>query len=284
MKTFIIAEVGINHNGDIDIAKQLILGAKFAGVDAVKFQKRTIDKVYTKEELDKYRESPWGTTNREQKEGLELNENDYDEINILCRDLKIEWFASAWDLESVEFLKKYNLPYNKIPSARLGHLELIQKIAYQGKYTFISTGMSTYDEVDKVIDIFKKENCPFELMHCNSAYPANPKELNLLTIPELKERYHCKVGYSGHEVGLTPSIVAVALGATSIERHICLERSIYGSDQASSIEVQGFRRLVEMIREAEVTFGNGNIIWGNKIITSTEQKVREKLWRTEDVK
>jgi N-acetylneuraminate synthase len=279
MKTFIIAEIGINHNGDVELAKQLIIGAKFAGVDAVKFQKRTIDKVYSREELEKYRESPWGTTNRQQKEGLELNEQEYDDINILCRDLKIPWFASPWDLESIEFLKKYNLPYNKIPSARLGHIPLVTAIATQGKYTFISTGMSTYDEIAEVIKIFKFYNCPFELMHCNSAYPANPSLLNLSMIPVLKGWFGCKVGYSGHEVGLTPSVVAVALGATSVERHICIERSMYGSDQAASVEVQGFRRLVDMIREAEVTIGDGN-----KTITPAELECRKKLWRTDDIK
>jgi N-acetylneuraminate synthase len=277
-RTVIIAELGINHNGDVEIAKQLIDGAKWAGADIVKLQKRTINKVYTKEELDKPRESPWGTTNREQKEGLEFGEVDYDIIDRHCKHIGIEWFASPWDLESAIFLQKYSCKYNKVPSARLGHVDLLKYLAEQKKYTFISTGMSTLEEVATAAIIFQTYNCQFELMHCNSTYPAQPYDLNLLMIPKLAEIFGCNVGYSGHEVGLTPSIVAVALGATSIERHITLDRSMYGSDQASSIEVQGFKRLVDMIREAENSLGE-NI----KKITKSELKVREKLWRTNDI-
>jgi len=277
-RCFIIAEVGINHNGDVNIAKKLIDGAKYAGADAVKFQKRAIDRVYDKATLDKYRESPWGTTNREQKQGLEFGEKEYDIIDKYCKDVGIEWFASPWDLESVEFLKKYDLKYNKIASAMLVHTELVQAIAKQKKYTFISTGMSTLDEITKCVLEFKGEECPFELMHCNSAYPMDNKDANLKVIPYLEKLYLCRVGYSGHEVGLTPSVAAVAIGASSIERHITLNRSMYGSDQAASVEINGFKRLVDYIREVEETLGNGI-----KKVTEQEEKCKEKLRRHKDI-
>jgi len=276
--TFVIAEAGINHNGNLDIAKQLIQGAKEVGADAIKFQKRTLDKVYTKEELDKYRESPWGTTNRDQKAGLEFGEKEYIEIDKYCKQLQIEWFASPWDLESADFLAGFDCKYSKVPSARLSHGQLLQKIAKQQRRTFIGTGMSTLEEIERAVMIFRAYDCPFELLHCNSSYPAEPSELNLYMIPNLRHRFQCAVGYSGHEVGLTPSIVAVSLGATTVERHITLNRSMYGSDQAASVEIQGFRRLIDMIREAEITLGNGT-----KTITATEQKIREKLWRDRDI-
>jgi N-acetylneuraminate synthase len=277
-RTFVIAEVGINHNGDIKVAKDLIQGAKWAGADAVKFQKRTVELVYPPEELSKSRESPWGVTNGAQKQGLELTTDDYNEIDRYCKEIDIEWFASPWDIASLHFLEQYNLIHNKLASARLGHIELVEAMAKQKKYTYISTGMSTLEEIKNVVEIFKKYECPFELMHCNSAYPADDKELNLYMIHILKSLFNCRVGYSGHEVGLTPSIVAVALGANSIERHITLNRYMYGTDQAASIEVQGFRRMVDMIRVAEVSLGTGF-----KTITETEQKCRAKLWRETDV-
>jgi len=282
MKTFIIAEIGINHNGDIDIAKRLIFAAKWAGADAVKFQKRTVDLVYTKEELDKPRESPWGSTNRQQKEGLEFGAEEYREIARYCGEQKIVWFASAWDLESLKFLNKFVIHYNKVPSARLGHIELLKEIAKQGKYTYISTGMSTLEEIEKAVQIFIDAECPYELMHCNSQYPIHPEEVNLLNLScmkTLKDKFNCKIGYSGHEVGIIPSVAAVALGATSIERHITLDCSMYGSDQAASVGPNGFHKLVEYIREVEKCLGTGT-----KIITEAEQKTRQKLWRTEDVK
>jgi N-acetylneuraminate synthase len=275
---FIIAEVGINHNGDINIAKKLIDGAKWAGADAVKFQKRCIDKVYTKEELDRYRESPWGTTNKDQKLGLELDGEEYDDINAYCKEKNIIWFASAWDLSSVEFLKKYNLKYNKIPSPLITHLELVTEIAKQGKYTFISTGMSTIEEIGNAINIFKKYDCFFELMHCNSTYPMKDVDANLRTIRNLRHTFNCKMGYSGHEVGLIPSVAAVAMGATSIERHITLDRAMYGSDQAASIEINGFKRLVDYIRIVEICLGNGI-----KLVTPEEEKIKAKLRRVKDV-
>lgn len=277
-KTFIIAEIGINHNGNLDLAKQLIVGAKEAGADAVKFQKRTIEKVYTKEELDKPRESPWGNTNRQQKIGLELGRKEYDEIDRYCKELNIPWFASAWDLESVEFLKKYDLKFNKISSALLVHEDLLKTIAQQGKYTFISTGMSTIEEIGTAINIFKKYDCSFEIMHCNSAYPAQDKDLNLLCIKTLKTIFNCRVGYSGHSPGLFDVVFAVLLGATSIEKHITIDRTIYGSDQPSSVEIYGFKRMVNYIRAAELALGNVN-----KVITQEEEKIKTKLRRYADV-
>lgn len=274
MSVFIIAEVGINHNGDINIAKKLIDGAVFAGADAVKFQKRTIEKVYSPGELDVPRESPWGTTNREQKFGLEFEKKEYDEIDAYCKDKGIEWFASAWDVDSQLFLRQYNLKYNKVASAMLTNKELLQLIAEEKKYTFISTGMSTMEEIGKAVKVFQDKNCPYELMHCNATYPMEDKDANLKLIPILRNKFNCKVGYSGHEVGLITSCAAVALGAISVERHITLDRSMYGSDQAASVEVMGFYRLVDYIRVIEVALGDGI-----KRITPQEVEIKKKLRR-----
>lgn len=256
---FIIAEIGINHNGDIGIAKQLILLAKEVGCDAVKFQKRTIDLVYTKEFLDSYRESPWGKTQRAQKEGLEFGLAQYQEIDRYCKELGIEWFASAWDLESQKFLKQFNCKYNKVASALLVCEPLLKAIAAERKYTFISTGMSEVEHIDKAVDIFRKAGCPFELMHCRSTYPMDDEDANLACIQTLRDRYNCKVGYSGHEVGLAVSYAAVSLGATSLERHITLDRAMYGSDQAASVEPGGLRILVGAVRKIEQAIGDGKI-------------------------
>lgn len=272
MSVFIIAEIGINHNGDIEIAKKLIDVSAFAGCNAVKFQKRTIDKVYTKEFLDSYRDSPWGTTQRAQKEGLEFGEKEYDEIDRYCKTKSIEWFASAWDIDSQIFLRKYNLKYNKIASPLLTHRDLLNLVAEEGKYTFISTGMSLFEEIDEAVDIFRKKNCPFELMHCNSVYPMKNEDANLEVIKSLKKRYNCKVGYSGHEVGLQISLAAAAMGASSIERHITLERSMYGSDQAGSVEPVGLIRLARDIRAIERALGDGV-----KRVTKAEEGIKAKL-------
>ncbi len=272
MSVFIIAEVGINHNGDLAIVKKLIDGALFAGCDAVKFQKRTLKIVYSKEELDRPRESPWGTTNREQKAGLEFGREEYDEIDRYCRERGIEWFASAWDIDSVRFLYKYGLKHNKIASPMLTHKKLIKMVAEERKPTFISTGMSTMEQIARAVSIFRDAGCPFELMHCNSAYPMKDKNADLKVIYTLRKRFRCDVGYSGHEVGLITTCAAVALGATSIERHITFDRAMYGSDQAASVEVIGFYNLVQYIRTIETTFGNGQ-----KRITEEEETIREKL-------
>lgn len=274
----IIGEIGINHNGDIDIAKKLIDMAVFAKIDAVKFQKRNIDKVYTQEYLNSQRESPWGTTQREQKEGLEFSKEEYNQINRYCAEREIDWFASAWDLDSVRFLEQYNLKYNKIASPMLTHKKLLEAVARQKKYTFISTGMSTMQEISEAVSLFKSFNCSFELMHCNSQYPMPDKDANLKCIPILKKQFDCKVGYSDHSPGIMPSVIAVVLGATSIEKHITLDRSMYGSDQASSVELMGLYKLVDYIRLTEVVLGDGV-----KKVTEGEEKIKAKLRRVNDV-
>jgi N-acetylneuraminate synthase len=276
MGTLIIAEIGINHNGDIKIAKKLIDGAVFSDANAVKFQKRTVDKVYSKAELDKPRESPWGTTNREQKLGLEFGKKEYDEIDKYCKEKGIPWFASAWDIDSQLFLQQYDCKYNKVASAMLTHRELLETIAKEKKHTFISTGMSTIEEIGKAVDIFKSFGCPFELMHCNSTYPMPEDQANLKFMSVLRQKFNCDVGYSGHEVGLIVSVAAVALGATSIERHITLDRAMYGSDQAASVEIMGFHRLVSYIRAVETSLGKPE-----KIIYDVEKQMKEKLRKFE---
>lgn len=272
MHTFIIAEIGINHNGDLNLAKKLIDTAVVAGCDAVKFQKRTVDKVYTKEYLDSPRQSPWGDTQRAQKEGLEFGKAEYDEIGRYCREKGIEWYASAWDLDSQKFLQQYDCKYNKVASAMLTKDELLEEIAKEGKYTFIATGMSTLDEIDHAVEIFEKHKCPFELMHCNSTYPMPPEDANLKLIRVLADIYKCKVGYSGHEAGTLVSTCAVAAGATSIERHITLDRTMYGSDQKASIEPYELCKLVKDIRDTEKIMGTGE-----KVLTAAEEEVKKKL-------
>jgi len=269
---FIIAEIGINHNGNIKIAKQLIDMAKRCGCDAVKFQKRTIDVVYSKEFLESARESPWGTTQREQKEGLEFGKKEYDTIDNYCRQREIDWFASSWDVGSQIFLRQYNLKYNKVASAMLTNVPLLEVIAEEGKHTFVSTGMSTYEEIDKAVDIFRRHACPFTLMHCQSAYPAPEENLNLSCINTLRERYECEVGYSGHEVSPMPSIVAAALGAVAIERHITLDRAMYGSDHAASLEERGLEILVGNAKSVPTLLGDGV-----KTVSREEQTLAAKL-------
>lgn len=266
MSIFIIAEIGINHNGDMKITKDLISIAKDAGCDAVKFQKRTIDLVYTKELLDSLRESPWGTTQREQKAGLEFGYDDYKEIDRYCKELGIEWFASAWDLESQKFLRQFNCKYNKIASAMLTYEPLLQEVASEKKHTFISTGMSDVKNIDRAVQIFKDAKCPFELMHCISTYPMDDEDANLNCIKALKNRYGCNVGYSGHEVGLAVSYAAAALGISSLERHITLDRAMYGSDQSASVEPMGLRTLVGAIKKIEKAMGDGIISISEKEI------------------
>lgn len=273
MSLFLIAEIGINHNGDLGIAKELIDSAADAGFDAVKFQKRTIDKVYTQEFLDTPRESPWGTTQRAQKEGLEFTAQDYKEIDMYCKEKGVQWTASAWDIDAQIFLQKFNCSFNKVASPMLGHTPLLKLIASEGKKTFVSTGMSTLDEIDAVVKVFKDANCPFELMHCNSTYPMKEEDANLLCIPMLKNRYGVNVGYSGHESSLIKvCTTAVALGATSLERHITLDRAMYGSDQAASIETHALANFVETVRAVPGILGSGE-----KTLSEAELKTREKL-------
>jgi N-acetylneuraminate synthase len=256
-KIFIIAEVGINHNGDLGIARDLIDVAVDAGADAVKFQKRTIDLVYNKEILNGPRESPWGTTQRDQKEGLEFGLDEYQEIDKYCKEKGIEWFASAWDLESQRFLQQFNLKYNKIASAMLVYKDLLKMVASEKRHTFISTGLSTLKDIDKAVQIFQDVGCPFDLMHCVSTYPMKVENANLNMIKILQDRYDCAVGYSGHESGLAVSYGAAALGISSLERHITLDRSMYGSDQSASIEPAGFKMLIGVVHIIGQAMGDG---------------------------
>jgi len=269
---FFIAEIGINHNGDMDLTKQLIDLAKETGCNAVKFQKREINTVYTQEYLDSSRQSPWGVTQRDQKEGLELGKKEYDQIDQYCKKKGILWSASAWDLESQSFLQTYDLPFNKVASAMLTHIELLEVIAQEGKHTFISTGMSTSYHIDKAVEIFRKYNCPFTLFHCVSTYPCKDEDCNIKMVTTLKDRYGVSVGYSGHEKGTVPSLLAVALGARSLERHITLDKKMYGSDQSASIEKDQLEFLVNESRQITNTLGTGQ-----KIFLQHEVPVAQKL-------
>ena len=272
MNVKIIAEIGINHNGNMELVKKLIDVACDAKCDAVKFQKRTVDSVYSKETLDSHRDSPWGSTQRDQKNGLELSNEDYLEIDHYCKTRKIDWFASAWDIKSQKFLRKFNCKFNKVASAMIVSENFLREVACEKKHTFISTGMTTLDQIKTAVEIFNNENCPFELMHTVSTYPMKDIDANLRCIPMLKNTFNCNVGYSGHETGLSISYAAVALGASSIERHITLDRSMYGSDQAASIEPHGLRQLVGAIRKIEVALGDGI-----KRITEGEIEIAKKL-------
>lgn len=269
---FFIAEIGINHNGSVDITKELIDVAVDAGCDAVKFQKRTIDLVYTKEELDKPRESPWGTTNREQKEGLELNESDYKKIDKYCKQKKIMWLASSWDKKSVDFFDQFNLPCFKIPSALLTHDDILEYTKSKGKPIILSTGMSTMEQINHAVDILGQDD--LVILHCTSTYPSSPEELNLKAIPKFKEIFSCPIGYSGHETGVFSSAVAAVMGACVIERHITLDRAMYGSDQAASLGPPGLKRLVRDIHLLSTILGDGV-----KKVYDTERPIMEKLRR-----
>ena len=271
-RIYIIAEIGINHNGSMDTCKKLIQVAKESGCDAVKFQKRDIFSTYTKEFLSQKRDSPWGDTQLDQKKGLEFEYEDYKKIDEFCNTLEIDWFASAWDIKSQLFLRQFDLKHNKIASAMLVHKELLNMVATEKKHTFISTGMSTYENIEDAINIFKKHNCPFELMHTVSTYPMKDEFANLRMIETLRNKYCCNIGYSGHEVGLAVSYAASALGITSLERHITLDRTMYGSDQSASIEPNGLNNLVRTVRKIELAMGDGV-----KTTLEEEQKVSKKL-------
>jgi N-acetylneuraminate synthase len=271
--TFVVAECGINHNGSLDIAKQLIDAAKWAGADVVKFQKRTVDIVYAGQ-LDKPRESPWGKTNSDQKRGLEFSELQYDLIASYCESIKMPWFASAWDIPSLEFLRKYNLPWNKVASAMVKNIEFLAAVSWEHKPTFISTAMCDYDDIERALKIFSKNisSSSLTLMHCVGTYPCAEEDLNLQMIPTLQKRYIYPVGYSGHEASVSPSVIAAALGATAIERHLTLDRSMYGSDQAASLEPHGFKTMVDQIRKLPAIMGDGV-----KRILPGEAEVAKKL-------
>lgn len=271
---FIIGEIGINANGDIKLAKKMIDMARECGCDAVKFQKRNVRKVIPKEFWENKKETPFGFVRYiEYKESLEFGKKEYDEIDRYCKEIGMDWFASAWDLDSQKFLQKYNLKYNKIASPMLTYQPLIEMIAKERKKTFISTGMSTWEEVDKVVDTFRKYECPFVLMHCVGVYPCPDEELNQSVILELKRRYpEEEIGYSGHSPGILDASVAVALGAKYIEKHITLDRSMFGSDQSSSLEKRGLEYVVINVNEIPVMLGSKE-----KKISDKEQKIRDKL-------
>tara|TARA_Y100000817_G_scaffold226084_1_gene178955 strand:- start:9325 stop:10158 length:834 start_codon:yes stop_codon:yes gene_type:complete len=274
---FITAEIGINHNGDLDIAKKLIDVAVEAGCDAVKFQKRTIEKVYSKKVLDSPRESPWGTTTKEQKKGLEFSLKQYKIIDSYCKKKKITWYVSCWDVDSQVSMRVFKTKYNKVASAMLVNEKLLNKIAEEKKHTFISTGMSTMKQIEKAVKIFQKHKCKFELVHSHSAYPMPEHEANLNVINKLKKQFRCKVGYSGHEKsGYLVCVIAAALGVSSIERHITLDRTMYGSDQASSLEPSGLNRLVRDLRMVDNVLGDGKKrVWESEI--PAMKKLREIL-------
>jgi len=274
---FIIAEIGINHNGDMSVVKDLIWMAKRAGCDAVKFQKRDIETVYTSDFLDSPRESPWGVTQREQKNGLELHYEDYQQIAKLCSEEKLLWSASAWDLKSLEFLDRFELAFHKVASAMVTNLDFVSAVAERKLFTYVSTGMCTYEDLDQAVSIFVDKNCPFEMLHCVSLYPCDDEDCNLTQMERLRERYGVEVGYSGHEKGIGPSVIAAALGAKAIERHITLDRTMYGSDQAASLEEEGLRRLVRDARNVRSILGDGE-----KIVGPKEREVASKLryWET----
>lgn len=269
---YVIAEIGINHNGSLDIAKQLIDLAIDAGCDAVKFQKRTLDVVYTQDVLDSPRESPWGTTQRDQKEGLEFGRPEFDEIDAYCRARGIDWFGSAWDSESFEFLASYDPPHHKVASTMLTHEGFLEEVAASGVHTYVSTGMSEWAHVDRAVEIFRERECPFTLMHSVATYPMRDDEANLAAMLALSDRYDVPVGFSSHEVGLICSITAAALGAVAIERHITLDRTMYGSDQAASLEKRGLELLVRDVRLLPAVLGHGD-----KGITQDEAPIAAKL-------
>ena len=270
---FIAAEIGTNHMGSLKIAKEMIDVAVKAGCDAVKFQKRNVEKIYDQEFLDSPLESPWGKTQREMRLHREFSMKQFQEIDSYCKKKKIPWYVSCWDIESQIKIRKFKTKFNKVASAMLIHHNLLDVIVKEKKYTFISTGMSTMKQIEQAVKIFKKHRCPFELMHGHSAYPMPLEEANLKVIPKLKQKFNCKVGYSGHEVSsYLVCIVAVTSGATSIERHITLDRSMYGSDQAASLEIPGLMRMISDVRIVEKLLGDGiKKVWDSEI------PVRDKL-------
>lgn len=253
---FVIAEIGINHNGDLELAKRLIDSSKKAGADAVKFQKRTVEVVYTAEELARPRENPFGQTNGELKRGLEFGHTEYAEIDRYCREQGLLWFGSCWDEGSVDFMEQFNPPCYKIASACLTDDALLRHHHKMGRPVILSTGMSTMEQIRHAVRVLDTDD--LILLHCTSTYPSAPEELNLRVISTLiKEFPHHPIGYSGHEVGLQTTVAAAALGSCVVERHITLDRAMWGSDQAASVEPQGFERMVRDIRAVEAALGDG---------------------------
>ena len=271
---YVIAEIGINHNGDVDLAKRLISVAVAAGCDAVKFQKRTIEVVYSPEELAKPRENPFGPTNGDLKRGLELDYYDYQEIDAYCRASKIAWFASCWDEQSVDFMERFNVPCYKIASASLTDDNLLRHTRATRKPIILSTGMSTIDQIDHAVDVLGKDD--LILLHACSTYPAYYEELNLRAIPLMLQRDGVPVGYSGHETGIASTVAAAVLGASCVERHITLDRSMWGSDHAASLEPNGIGRVVRDIRLVEQSMGDGV-----KRVYEREHPIIKKLRRVD---
>ena len=278
-KPFLIAEIGINHNGSLKLAKQLIDLAKSSGFDAVKFQKRNPDISTPENQKDKIRSTPWGDmTYLNYKKKIEFKKEDFDEIDRYCKKKKIKWFASAWDLESQNFLRKYKNRFNKVASAMLTNEKLLHQIAKEKKTTFISTGMSTIKDIDKALGIFKKYKCKYILMHCVSNYPCPNEKLNLNAIITLRKKFKCEIGYSGHEADLSPSILAFFLGCRYIERHITLDRSMWGTDQSASLSESGMQKLHSILSKASIILGDGV-----KKISKDEKKMLKKFkyWKNE---
>ena len=273
MKTYIIAEIGINHNGSLETAKKLIDIASLSGCDAVKFQKRNPDICVPDHQKNIMRETPWGPmTYLDYKYRVEFGQSEYDNIDKYCHERKIAWSASPWDMDSLNFLLNYDIPFIKIPSAMMTHEELMRAAAKTGKKVIFSTGMSTLEEIDRSVRWMEEEEANFALLHCNSTYPSALEDLNLKCIQTFKKRYGCEVGYSGHEFRLGTSVSAVYLGATIVERHITLDRTMWGSDHLSSVEPQGLIKLVKGIRELEIALGDGI-----KKLTAGELPIRKKL-------
>jgi len=273
---FIIAEIGINHNGSIELAKKMIDIAVTTGCDAVKFQKRTVDVVYTKEELAKERASVFGHTNGDLKRGLEFSEKQYKEIDKYCKRKGILWFASCWDEGSVDFMEKFNPPCYKIASASLTDDNLLKYTKSKKRPIILSTGMSTMEEIEHAVSILGEDN--LIIMHCTSTYPSNADEMNLRVIETFKKRFNCPIGYSGHERGVTPSVIAVALGANAVERHITVDRTNWGSDQAASLETSGLYHMVRDIRQTPIILGDGE-----KVVYERELPIISKLRRVKGV-
>ena len=272
-KPYLVAEIGINHNGSLKLAKKLIDLAKLNNFDAVKFQKRTPDISTPETQKYKLRETPWGEmTYLNYKKKIEFNLNQYKEIDKYCKQKKIDWFVSCWDIESFQVMKKFNFRYHKVASAMLTNLKLLEAISKSKTHTLISTGMSNYKDIDEAVKIFKKNNCKFTLLHCVSTYPANEKDLNLNCIKTLKKKYKCPIGYSGHESSVSPSIVAYLLGASIIEKHITLDRSMWGTDQSASLSNEGMRTLSDTLFKIPKILGDGK-----KKILKDEIVIAKKL-------
>jgi N-acetylneuraminate synthase len=273
---YVVAEAGINHNGDLDLAKKLILAAKNAGVDAVKFQKRTPELCVPPEQRNQMRETPWGyITYLEYRYKTEFGEAEYKEIDRYCKEVGITWFASVWDEPSVDFLEQYNPVCYKVPSASLTDSKLLLHLRKTGRPLIVSTGMSTMEQIKKAVALIGEEN--LVLTHATSTYPCDPSELNLRMIQTLRDTFSCPIGYSGHEVGLVTSAVAVGLGACMVERHITLDRAMWGSDQSASVEPGGFEKLVKYVRVTEQAVGDGV-----KKVYDSEMSSLKKLRRVQD--